>query len=122
MLQVTPQHHLMIAVESVDFRKGIDGLVALSRRELNNNPFAGYLFIFRNSRRTSIKLLNYDGNGWWLCQKRFSSGKLAWWPQNAEQASKLRAVELLIILQQGCPHKAQIPVDWRALPDLEDEH
>ena len=121
MLQITTQHRLMIAVESVDFRKGIDGLVALARRELNNNPFAGYLFTFRNRRGTSLKLLNYDGNGWWLCQKRFSTGKLAWWPQNAEQATKLRAVELLIILQQGHPHKAQIPIDWLELPDLTDD-
>ena len=116
MLQITPQHRLMIATSPVDFRKGIDGLVALSRRELNGEPFDGHLFAFRNSRGTSIKLLIYDGNGFWLCQKRFSTGKLAWWPTNTQQANALRAVELLIILQQGHPNSAQIPVDWRKLP------
>lgn len=116
MLQITPQHRLMIATSPVDFRKGIDGLVALSRRELNGEPFEGHLFAFRNSRGTSIKLLIYDGNGFWLCQKRFSTGKLAWWPTNTQQANALRAVELLIILQQGHPEQAQIPVDWRKLP------
>ena len=97
MLQITPQHRLMIAVSPVDFRKGIDGLVALCRSTLNEEPLDGHLFAFRNSRGTGIKLLIYDGNGFWLCQKRFSTGKLAWWPSNAEQANALRAVELLII-------------------------
>lgn len=116
MLQITPQHRLMIAVQPVDFRRGLDSLVGLSRQELNNNPFDGHLFAFRNRRGTSIKLLIYDGNGFWLCQKRFSLGKLAWWPQDEAQAKALKAVELLIILQQGHPHHAKIPVDWRALP------
>jgi transposase len=121
MLQITPQHRLMIATSPVDFRKGIDGLVALSRHELKGEPFDGYLFAFRNSRGTSIKLLIYDGNGFWLCQKRFSTGKLAWWPSTAEQATALRAVELQIILQQGHPNPAQIPVDWRKLPHFLEE-
>jgi len=119
MLQITPQHKLMLAVKPIDFRRGIDGLVALSRNELKNNPFDGYLFAFRNRRGTSIKLLIYDGNGFWLCQKKFSSGKLAWWPQNESQAKVLRAVELLIILQQGVPQGAHIPDDWRSLPEPE---
>lgn len=116
MLQITPQHRLMIAVESVDFRKGLDSLIALCRNELKKEPFDGYLFAFRNRKGTAIKLLIYDGNGFWLCQKRFSSGKLQWWPQNETQALKLRAVELLIILQQGSPDQAYLPAHWRALP------
>jgi len=120
MLQITPQHKLLIAIEPIDFRKGIDGLVALGRAELHSNPFDGCLFAFRNKLGTSIKLLIYDGNGFWLCQKRFSTGHLSWWPQNAEQANALRAVELLIILQQGNPYSAQIPQNWRALPHQED--
>ena len=118
MLQITPQHRLMIAVEPTDFRKGMDSLIALCRNELKREPFDGYLFAFRNRKGTAIKLLIYDGNGFWLCQKRFSSGKLQWWPQNGIQASKLRAVELMIILQQGVPDQAYLPADWRALPAL----
>lgn len=116
MLTITPQHQLMIAVDPADFRKGIDSLVALCRHVLNQEPFDGYLFAFRNRRGTAIKLLIYDGNGFWLCQKRFSSGKLKWWPRNQEQASALKAVELLIILQQGVPEHMSLPKDWRALP------
>jgi transposase len=116
MIQITPQHRLMIAVDAVDFRRGIDSLIALSRCAFNQNPFDGYLFAFRNRRGTSIKLLNYDGNGFWLCQKRFSSGKLAWWPRNETEAQALQAVELLIILQQGRPEQTLMPLPWRPLP------
>jgi transposase len=116
MLQITPQHQLMISVEPVDFRKGLDSLIALSRNELKQEPFDGYLFAFRNRKGSAIKLLIYDGNGFWLCQKRFSSGKLQWWPHNESEAKTLRAVELLVILQQGSPEKSDIPLDWREVP------
>jgi transposase len=46
MLQITPQHQLMITVLPVDFRKGIDGLIALARHELAAEPFDGYLFAY----------------------------------------------------------------------------
>ncbi|HIG0326667.1 TPA: IS66 family insertion sequence element accessory protein TnpB [Legionella pneumophila] len=80
MLQLTPQHRLLLAVEPVDFRKGIDGLKAICRQKLNDNPFNGTVFVFSNRARTSVKLLVYDAMGFWLCQKRFSKGRLAWWP------------------------------------------
>lgn len=116
MLQITPQHRLMIAVEPVDFRRGIDGLVSISRQVLNYEPFDGYVFAFRNRKGSAIKVLNYDGNGFWLCQKRFSRGKLKWWPSNESEAKALKAVELLIILQQGLPQPVALPQDWRRLP------
>ena len=70
MLQITPHHKLMIAIKAVDFRRGIDGLIAISRAELNSNPFNGYLFAFRNKRNTSVKLLIFDGNGFLACAKK----------------------------------------------------
>lgn len=116
MLQITPQHQLFMAVEPIDFRNGIDGLKALCQRQWQQDPFHGHIFIFRNRRATAIKLLTYDGNGFWLCQKRFSSGTLRWWPRTPEEASTVRAVELLIILQQGRPALASVPAHWRPLP------
>lgn len=115
MLQITPQHHLWFALDVTDFRKGIDGLVALCRQKLNADPFSGHLFVFRNRSGSSIKLLIYDGNGFWLCQKRFSSGHLKWWPQTQEQAEALHSVELLVMLQQGNPLVTKVPAHWRRL-------
>lgn len=116
MLQITPQHRLFIAVEPADFRKGIDALKLLCQQQWQSDPFSGHLFIFRNKSGTTVKLLIYDGNGFWLCQKRFSSGTLKWWPRTAQQALRLRAVELVIMLQQGNPEAAHVPDDWRRLP------
>jgi len=116
MLQITPQHQLYIAIEPVDFRRGIDGLRHSAQSLWQSDPFCGHIFIFRNRRGTSVKLLNYDGNGFWLCQKRFSSGKLKWWPSTLAQATCLRAVELMIMLQQGYPKEANVPEAWHQLP------
>ena len=44
MIQVTPQMRILLAVEPVDFRKGIDGLAALCRQALQADPFDGTLF------------------------------------------------------------------------------
>jgi transposase len=43
-------------------------------------PFSGALFVFRNRSHTAIKILAYDGNGFWLRLRRLSQGKLPWWP------------------------------------------
>ncbi len=116
MLQITPHHQLFIAIEPVNFKNGIDGIKALCQRQWDVDPFHGHVFIFRNRKGTSIKLLSYDGNGFWLVQKRFSAGKLTWWPRCAQEASSIRAVELLVMLQQGNPTKIHMPEDWRRLP------
>ena len=60
MIQVTPQMEIWLAVEAVDFRRGIDGLTRVCREVLKTDPFSGYLFVFRNKRGTSIKIVTYD--------------------------------------------------------------
>lgn len=112
MLQITPQHRILLAVEPIDFRKGIDGLKALCKQKLFNDSFSGIVFAFTNRMHTSVKILVYDASGFWLCQKRFSRGKLAWWPTGSSASVSLRASELLILLAQGHPVKAGLPEDW----------
>ena len=81
MIQLVPQLKILLACQPVDFRKGIDSLVALCKGALAQDPFTGTLFVFRNRSGTALKLLVYDGQGFWLCLKRFSQGRLHWWPQ-----------------------------------------
>ena len=105
MLQITPQHRLLLAVDPVDFRKGIDGLKAICRQKLCNTPFNGTVFAFSNRTRTSVKLLVYNASGFWLCHKRFSKGRLAWWPGGTSGSVRVRSSELMILLAQcrlGC--------------------
>ena len=62
-----------------------------------------------------MKLLIYDANGFWLCQKRFSQGKLSWWPKHNSETVTIRSSELQILLVQGDPVKADLPKDWKSL-------
>jgi transposase len=60
VIQVAPQMRILVAIESVDLRKGIDGLAQLCREKLGADPFSGCLFIFRSRRATAIKVLAFD--------------------------------------------------------------
>jgi IS66 Orf2 like protein len=70
MLQLTTQSRIFVATEPVDFRKGIDGLAAVCRRALGDNPLSGALYVFRNRAGTTLKILCYDGQGFWLSTTR----------------------------------------------------
>ena len=98
MLQLSPQTRILLATEPVDFRKGIDGLAAVCRRVLLEQPLGGTVFVFRNRAGTTLKLLCYDGQGFWLCTKRLSQGRFTWWPEGADASTRLAARELLILL------------------------
>lgn len=100
MLVLTPTHKLYLACQPVDFRKGIDGYVAVCRSYFQLDPYGGHCFIFRNRKRTAIKLLLYEGGGFWLCHKRLSTGKFKQWPTHPEQLVMITPAQLMYLLQQ----------------------
>ena len=114
MIQITPQMRILVAVEPADFRKGIDGLARLCKEALKKDPFCGGVFVFRNRRATAVKALVYDGQGFWLCHKRLSSGRFRWWPTCGTGAAKtLAAHELQVLLSAGNPEGVQAAPTWR---------
>jgi transposase len=113
MLQLTPQSRIFVATEPVDFRNGIDGLGAVCRQRLGANPLEGAIYVFRNRAGTALKLLLYDGQGYWIMMKRRSQGRFAWWPTSADTQVPLSARELSIMLWNGNPERAQMARDWR---------
>jgi transposase len=115
MLQLTPQSRILLATEPVDFRKGIDGLAALCRHVLTQNPLSGTVFVFRNRAGTALKILMYDGQGFWLCTKRLSQGRFTWWPTGQDASIALSARELAIVLWNGNPQQAGMAEDWKKL-------
>lgn len=118
MIQAVPQMRILVAVEAVDFRKGIDGLARVCREQLQSDPFSGRLYVFRNRRGTAIKLLAYDGQGFWLAQKRLSKGRFRWWPEGLggrEAARSLEAHQLQVLLAAGNPAGTQAAPAWRPL-------
>lgn len=117
MLQIVPQLKILLCYEPVDFRRGIDRLAAVCRDQLGQDPYCGAVFVFRNRRGSAVKLLIYDGLGFWLVLRRFSRQGLRWWPQNSgEPLTRLAAQQLQILLYQGSPDGAQLAEDWRKLP------
>jgi len=115
VIQVTPQMRVLVAIEATDFRRGIDGLAQVCRASLQVDPFTGVVLVFRNRRATAIKLLVYDGQGFWLCHKRLSRGKFRWWParQNDERSAALQAYELQVLLSAGDPSATGAMPLWR---------
>jgi len=113
MLQLTPQSRIFLATEPVDFRTGLDGLGAVCRQRLGDNPLEGAIDVFRNRTGTALTLVLYDGQGSWLCMKRRSHGRFRWWPTTADARVPLSARELLMLLWNGDPERAQMADDWR---------
>jgi transposase len=108
---------MLLACQPIDFRNGIDGLAALCKRVLEEDPFSGTLFVFRNRRGTALKLLCYDGLGFWLITRRLSQGHLRWWPADSDSPLHLlEAQQLSVLLDNGLPEQAMFAPAWRKLP------
>jgi len=112
VIQITPQMRILVAIEPVDGRKGIDSLARLCQDKLQADPFSGCLFVFRSRRGTSIRILVYDGQGFWLAQKRLSQGRFVWWPSGTEPSRGLQAHQAQLLLAAGNPEIEAAPV-WR---------
>ena len=114
MLQITPQMKILVAVEPADFRRGIDGLARLCQETLQQDPFVGTVFVFRNRKATALKILMYDGQGFWLCHKRLSQGRFPWWPLAVEgtgSAQRLAAHQLSVLISAGDPTRTNAAAD-----------
>ena len=112
LIQITPQMRILVAIESIDGRKGIDSIAQLCREKLHADPFSGCLFIFRNRSGKSIRILTYDEQGFWIATKRLSKGRFKWWPTGTEPAKTLRAHQAQLLLAAGNPETDAAPV-WR---------
>jgi transposase len=98
MLRFDPSLKVYLHRDAVDFRKSINGLVALVEGALGLDPYAEAIYVFRNGRRDRIKLLCWDRSGFWLLLKRLEEDRFVW-PREAELMSL--TVEQLQWLLQG---------------------
>ena len=112
MIQITPQLRILVGIEAIDGRKGIDSLAQLCREKLDADPFSGCLFIFRSRSGKAIRILAYDGQGFWIATKRLSKGRFQWWPTGSESAKTLQAHQAQLLLAAGNPDTEAAPV-WR---------
>ena len=107
MIKLTANTPILLAIAPADFRMGIDGLSALCRQQLKQNPSNGTLFVFINRSKTMIRSLAYDGSGFWLMTKRLSKGKFTLWPKKTADISAIDASLLQKILAVNDPSHFQ---------------
>jgi len=118
MISISPQSRVLVQIEPLDFRKGLDGISGRVREVLSQDPFSGAYFVFRNGKGTGIKILFFDGQGLWLAQKRLSEGRLRFWPTKniTDPLIQLAAREVHTLLWNGDPRGARFAPEWRQLP------
>ena len=114
MLQITPQMRVLVAVEAVDGRKGIDSLAQLYREKLAEDPLSGCVFVFRTRGGTTLRVLCYDGSGFWLVQRRLSQGRFKSWPQGTSASRELEAHQVHLLLAGGDPAAPGAAI-WRSV-------
>lgn len=74
MIALNRRTKIFVCKEPTDMRASYDSLFARARDVLKKDPFSGHLFLFINSRRTSVKCLYYDGTGLVIIAKRLDGG------------------------------------------------
>jgi transposase len=97
---LTPQGALrvLVATKPVDFRKGMDGLLALVKEHLGEDPFSGAIYVFRAKRADRVKLVYWDGSGVCLYSKRLEEGQFRW-PRIEDGVMHLSQAQLAALIE-----------------------
>ena len=107
MFNFTHSLKIFLCLEPVDMRKAFNGLYSIAKHELGGNPMDGSLFLFSNKRHNRVKLLYFDGTGFWVLAKRLEEGTF-WWPGQEQVGQKQIQMqhEALSMLLNGIDLKA----------------
>ena len=97
MITVPAGLRVLIATKPVDFRKGADGLAALVRETLGDDPFSGAIYVFRSKRTDRVKMLAWDGTGLVLLWKRLEQGAFKW-PPITDDVMRLTSAQLAALV------------------------
>lgn len=101
MFLLSPKTKVFLARQVTDMRKSFRGLLALTEAVLRQDPVSGHLFVFVNRRRDLLKILHWDGSGYWIWYRRLERGTFQLpTTANEEQASlELTPAQLSLILE-----------------------
>ena len=115
MISVSPKHRIFLAILPIDFRKGLNSIARLCQYQFNQDPMNGHYFIFRNKRKTDLKLLYYDSQGFCLFQKRLSAGRFTNWPTGSAPLITLTPAQLQVLIYNGDPSSTQDGKSWKPI-------
>jgi len=93
MIPVRVDFEVYLAVGVTDMRKSINGLSILVADQLDLDPFSGHMFAFCNRKRTMVKILYWDRNGFCLWHKRLEKDRFRW-PSSSEEVLGIGRREL----------------------------
>ncbi len=102
MLTLPPSVRVFVCLEATDMRKGFDGLAAVTRELIGEDPLSGHLFVFFNRRRDRVKTLLWDRTGLCIWYKRIERGRfhLATLDQyRSGRRAEIESAELMLILE-----------------------
>jgi transposase len=111
VIHLTHRTRIFLAANPIDFRKQIDGVVAYCKNELQNNPRNGALFVFVNRARTMLRILHFDGTGYWLATKRLSQGHFPAFPVAEHPLTAMESACLMSLIKSAACEAVQLPVD-----------
>jgi transposase len=112
MFGLGPATKIYLGAESVDMRKGFEGLYGLVRDHLGQDPLSGHLFLFTNRTRTRLKALVWDGSGLWVCAKRLERGRFHWPAVGETNSVTLRPEELAMLVNGMDLTQARPRANW----------
>jgi transposase len=92
MLSFNSSLRVYVALEPCDMRKSYNGLSTVVREHLQADPLSGAAFLFTNKRRNLIKILYWDGTGFWVVMKRLEKGTFSW-PKNIDATQRKLALK-----------------------------
>ncbi|MDP4214399.1 MAG: IS66 family insertion sequence element accessory protein TnpB [Bacteroidota bacterium] len=100
MLHLSPSCSYFLYTGHADMRKSFDGLCGIIKSQMALNALGGSVFIFMNRRRTQVKLLLWEGDGFSIYYKRLEKGTFELPATNSQLATvALDARQLQFILQ-----------------------
>jgi transposase len=105
MLTLPPSTRVFVATQPADMRRSFDGLMALVRDFLGEDPLSGHLFVFRNKAGDRLKVLWWDRDGLAIFYKRLEEGSFSF-PKSRDAARlEMSAADLQLVLQGIDPAK-----------------
>lgn len=93
MLDFAVGTQVYLATGVTDLRKSFSGLAVIVKLQFRLDPYSKCMFVFCNRNHNLIKILQWDGSGFWLFMKRLDKGNFRW-PMVASEAKKVSTKEL----------------------------
>jgi transposase len=91
---------IYLACGATDMRKSINGLMMIVEQSFEMDPFDNSLYVFCNRSHDRVKILEWDGDGFWLYFKRLEKGRFKW-PQPGDAPTMTLSAQDMFVLLNG---------------------